>query len=1131
MTRIEVADDAGARQRALHIGLSFIVQAPAGAGKTELLTQRFLALLATAEAPEEILAITFTRKAAGEMHNRIVAALERAATEPPPATAHHQRTWRLARAALDNDAARGWDLRMNPARLRILTIDALCAALTRRMPVLSGFGAPPQVIEDAAPLYREAARQTLAEVEAGAQWSPAIEHLLRHLDNNPALVEGLIARMLARRDQWLPHAHAVDRAVLERTLAQVNADALCALRAAMPPDLEASLVGPLRFALENAAAEGRETAAALEALTAGRLPDTRPESIAAWRQIAALMLTAQGGWRARLTVKEGFPAAKGKGPEADLCRDMKERMQTLLAALAPAEDLRRHLFAVHQLPPMRYSEAQWETITAFAQLLRVAAALLELTFRERGEVDFTRVAQAAQAALGDPARPTDLALALDRRIRHILVDEFQDTSLGQYRLLEGLTAGWERGDGRTLFLVGDPMQSIYRFREAEVGLYLRARREGIGGVMLEPLTLTVNYRSQAGIIDWVNEAFVRVLPEVEDLASGAVPYAASRAHHPVLPGEAVRVHALLDAAEEDEARLVRDLVADALAGDAKGTIAVLVRSRGHLLHIVPALRRAGLRFRAVEIEHLAHRPVIQDLLALVCALTHPADRVSWLTVLRAPWCGLTLADLYALAGDARRAAIPDLLADGERLARLSEDGRARALRLRAVLETAIAERGRRPLRARVEGAWIALGGPACVTRGDLEDARMLFTVLDDVEEGGDLVDRALLRERIDRLYARPDAESDGRLQIMTIHKAKGLEFDTVIVPGLGRKPCVNESRLLMWLQRPQGDLLLAPIRETGADPDPIYRYITALDGDKGRHEDGRLLYVAATRAKQRLHLIGGTRTHEGEEGPAPRQPPAQSLLARLWPAVETEFVIAAKGIADSGANASSVPETAADAGFNGGLLRRLPADWTLPPAPPAVTRVPPAALQSAGALIEFAWAGETARHVGTVTHRLLQECARTGINDFARLDERQVLRSARIALAGLGIPESGIESAAARVLAALRATLEDERGRWILDPAHRDARCEYALGGMLNGRLISAVIDRSFVDADGVRWIIDYKTGGHEGGGTEAFLDREQTRYRSQLESYAVLMRARESRPVKLGLYFPLLRGWREWEA
>ena len=158
---------------------------------------------------------------------------------------------------------------------------------------------------------------------------------------------------------------------------------------------------------------------------------------------------------------------------------------------------------------------------------------------ERGQADFTEIAQGVVRALGDPGEPTDLLLSLDVRIHHVLVDEFQDTSISQWELLDRLTAGWEPGDGRTVFAVGDPMQSIYRFREAQVGLFLRARHRGFGGVKLEPLTLSTNFRSWAGIVEWVNSAFARILPAQEDFAAGAVPYTPSTPHLPRQPGEAV----------------------------------------------------------------------------------------------------------------------------------------------------------------------------------------------------------------------------------------------------------------------------------------------------------------------------------------------------------------------------------------------------------------------------------------------------------------------------------------------------------------------------------------------------------------------------------------------------------------
>src|SRR5688572_18366621 len=165
MTAAPIADFT-ARRRALDPAGSFIVQAPAGSGKTELLIQRYLCLLAHVEHPEEIIAVTFTKKAAGEMRERVLEALEHARAGKTPATEHEKLTLDLAAAAMARDIAQGWQIADNPSRLRIQTIDSLCAALTRQMPLLSRFGAQPESIEDASALYLEAARSTVALVES-----------------------------------------------------------------------------------------------------------------------------------------------------------------------------------------------------------------------------------------------------------------------------------------------------------------------------------------------------------------------------------------------------------------------------------------------------------------------------------------------------------------------------------------------------------------------------------------------------------------------------------------------------------------------------------------------------------------------------------------------------------------------------------------------------------------------------------------------------------------------------------------------------------------------------------------------------------------------------------------------------
>src|SRR6185312_5311724 len=193
------------RLAALDPKQSFIVQAPAGSGKTELLTQRFLILLSQVKEPEEILAITFTKKSAAEMRARIINALENALNNPEPDTAHAKKTWHLAKKVLQQDALLKWNLLASPNRLRLQTIDSFNASLTRQLPLLSHFGATPDITNDPYPLYRKAVQEFLSHLEEDQQWSNAIAIILLHMDNDLNKVESLLVNLLAKRDQWLRH--------------------------------------------------------------------------------------------------------------------------------------------------------------------------------------------------------------------------------------------------------------------------------------------------------------------------------------------------------------------------------------------------------------------------------------------------------------------------------------------------------------------------------------------------------------------------------------------------------------------------------------------------------------------------------------------------------------------------------------------------------------------------------------------------------------------------------------------------------------------------------------------------------------------------------------------------------------
>ena len=197
--------DRAARMRAIQPAGSFIVQAPAGSGKTTLLTLRFLRLLADVERPEQIVAITFTRKAASEMRHRIVAAL-RMAGEPLPENADEraEELHRHASAALARSRELGWGLEQNPARLHVQTIDGLNHWLARRLPLAARIGTSAALVDDARALYAEAARRTVAMLDEDAPVAAGLLRLARSLNHEPRQLAELIEGMLGVRELWLP---------------------------------------------------------------------------------------------------------------------------------------------------------------------------------------------------------------------------------------------------------------------------------------------------------------------------------------------------------------------------------------------------------------------------------------------------------------------------------------------------------------------------------------------------------------------------------------------------------------------------------------------------------------------------------------------------------------------------------------------------------------------------------------------------------------------------------------------------------------------------------------------------------------------------------------------------------------
>jgi ATP-dependent exoDNAse (exonuclease V) beta subunit len=852
---------------------------------------------------------------------------------------------------------------------------------------------------------------------------------------------------------------------------------------------------------------------------------------------------------------------------------------------------RAALLELAALPAAELFEGDAAAIVALSRVLRAAAIQLQAEFAVDGRVDHTYIAGAARAALADAGQPTDLALRTGLSLRHILVDEFQDTSLAQFDLVEALTVGWEQGDGRTLFVVGDPMQSIYQFREAEVGLFLRARDVGIGTVRLEPLQLSRNFRSVPGLIEWTNTAFGRLFPPADDLRASAVAFTpslaglspagkssddtAAQAGDPRANSAAEQAWRQPDSARPEQAseqpdsarpeqgseqpvptrprqdvdlRLfsgddpgaepvaIAERLVELRAADPAATIAILVAARTHATPIMMALESRGVDAIGVDIVPLQDLSIIRDLVALLQALHHLGDRTAWLAVLRAPWCGLSLKTLTALSHRGDKLVVLEAIGDPQRLKHVPADELKSLTRVRHVLEEALQTRDSLPLADWLETAWLRLGAADCYPKADLRHARAFLRALSDRAAAGEWSGPSDLGSLLAELFAQPQAATPHPVQVMTIHRAKGLEFDHVFVPSLDRELNRGREPLLRWLDLPrragESDLIMAPVPAIGDDAGgSVGVYLKRLIARRTANEQIRLLYVAATRAKKTLYLSAAPKT-KADGTVVPR---SGTLLASLWPALGPDFEASlAQQSALTATEHAGAPTGAASAthagtqGHTSNTLRRLPANWPPPQleaGPDDLARLP-LGRQSLEPP-EFSWVGETSRHVGTVVHAALESFAHatelpttTTIRGAREVYRHQLLRH--------GVPEKDLPRATDLVVEALTRTVEDERGRWIFRREHQEARSELALTGIAAGRLTRVVIDRSFVDRAGTRWVIDFKTSRHEGGGLETFLSQEMDRYRPQLQTYVTLAQGLGPQPVKAGLYFPLLSVLRE---
>lgn len=1062
------------RSTALDVSRSFIVQAPAGSGKTELLTQRFLKLLAQAETPESIVALTFTNKAADEMRERIIQQLTRSQQGLPPTEPHRKISYDLGIQVLKTSQIKQWNILAQTQRLRIQTLDSFCLGITQQLPLTSRMGSEAKLIINDSEIFHEAIRLTLERDHTTSKnLTEAIDSIMQYLDFDQASIIDLLHTMLQNRDQWAhwlyqQNIQNTDQVtlwtdwidlVLRKTVDQVFVD---------QPNL---LIWSLLKEIEEMPCWDQNT----------------PLDLTHWKAVAALSLT-NSSYRKRTPTNLAFRIECNQ-------KTWKERYQkwlTFLNSSPESDSILSALITIQNLPDISsLKDIPWHLVQQLITLLKTAHANLWVLFCQQKSVDFIQITQQAIHALVNTPH-----IQQENQIQHLLIDEFQDTNPTQLDLIKQIICHWD--STHTLFLVGDPMQSIYRFRKADVGLFLKVKKTSLAPLHLKPLTLYRNNRSSPTIIHWINTQFNNIFPKVDDPFYNGIKFTAATATRDDPPFTEVSTPVF--ATQNEEIQYVIQQIETLKKNNPQQTIAILSGTKKYLQNFIHEIQRSKphIAIQAVEIDTIDGHQVIQDLLSLTTALHNQHDRQNWLAILRAPWCGLTLSDIHLLCADIDLPIWECIKKNSESL---SIDGQKRLNHFNCVIEQALTQQAIYRLRRWLECTWITLGGRECLrSQREANLVIQYFDLIDQLFEQTPYHPDILYDAISKQTETFPDIDWSA-VQFMTIHKSKGLEYDSVFIVNSTGRANNRISKQIVWEHLESPDIThesrtliaIPPPKNKTTNKNKIitpFEYLNTIESERNLHEKKRVFYVAATRARNCLYLTG---VLPSETSPAPL-----SMLG--WLTLEPERL--------SPVDTHIAP---ADRQPSEPILFRLPELTHEKMTRTAWTNTGPVCYSK----IDLTTMSiEESTVIGQLVHRYLQHIADEGL---AQWSDNRINKLFSHLLRFLPNQPHNAELAN-HILDLVKATLKSERGRWILS-AHDEMANEISRQTWFDGALRTWRIDRTFV-TQRIRWIIDYKTS--------PTLPHETIlqQYYDQLNQYELLF---DDYPIRKGIYFMAFDHWIEW--
>lgn len=1087
--------DANSRAQAIDHTGSYIVSAPAGSGKTSLLVQRYMRLLTTVQNPASVIAITFTRKAAAEMRERILSILN----EPNPVnnSEHAAVNIKLRAQLLAHQTKLNWNIEKNPNQLKIMTIDALNNLISKQAPLLSTLGAQQSINPLPQADYNLAIRNFLHSPRTDNKIQHALDKLMLHVDNKLEKLHGLLNIMLAQREQWLPYIynsdHKQQRKALESSLQTFNQAAVNKLLKHRPAKLDATLNELLLYSQRNLATQD-----SILLTENNALPDDNLKYLQQHKNLADLLLTKDGSWRKSITKNQGFPT---KHPDCSTqeCKTYKSKMLDYLEQ-ANSSQYQQALQQIRACPPLHYEDNAWQILENLFTLLPELIAHLRVVFMQQQRTDYTERSLSAIYALAESQK--DFSIQQDAELQHILIDEFQDTSTAQFRLLKFLTQDWQTGDRKTLFCVGDPMQSIYKFRQADVKIFKQVQQHGLGNIKLKHLQLTQNFRSDPELVSWINSNLESAFAKLAD-QDGSVKF--SKAESPLPHNKLFQTSFVACSDQETEADLICNQIST-IRAKSSGKIAILVRNRSHLQNIIPKLQQNNINFSSSALTPLAMHPHINDILSLTRVILHLDDKIAWLALLRSPYIGLKLSDIFSIS---KINPIANILVKPP--SNISADGTLRLQPLLEIINNAIANSCEMPQVESIKLAWQDLSS---ISEAQYDTAlNTYFKYLSDWINNSSTMDSCELIQLIASSYIDNISDAADAIDIMTIHHSKGLEFEHVIIPGLAKPSRIDEHKLLYWHEildsKQQPKLMLAPISSNPHKLDPIYKCLRTIDQQQTTAEGTRLLYVALTRAKLSIHMYACLDTDREQSIKAPSK---RSLLHWLWPQLKATL------------NPKLESTTTSDKHEPQQVIQQACLLRTDTAKSPRIykTRAVTASCHN----------NRQARRLGNMVHEQLQNLKPT--DKAFWLNESNPSRQQILTLGCRkhGVPQAQTAQMVDNIVLAMQNTLTDPRGQWIFSDQHRSIVTEYEINCWREDMAQCFIIDRAFTTTTDELWIIDFKTAiPDEGTNLQSFLQAQKQIYQAKMEIYAELMPKQPQQQVFCGLYFPLCSSWISWQA